>query len=219
VRQVSNAIGQGHEGRQPGRPATARRARWLRRFAAAALLAATASAGVAAHGDLPPGLLPPAGFVPFLRTYAVGTQNYVCVAPGTAAPWKFTGPQATLYVPFFGTRQQIATHFLSANPDEGGTYRATWQHSFDTSRVWARAIATVTDPAVVAPGAVAWLLLEVSGDERGPGGAWLTPAKYVQRLHTRGGVAPATGCAQPADLGAQALVPYTTDYVFFRAAR
>ena len=48
---------------------------------------------------------------------------------------------------------------------------------------------------------------------------WLTQAKYIQRINTTGGVAPATGCAVATDLGAIALVPYTTDYVFFRARR
>jgi hypothetical protein len=86
--------------------------------------------------------------------------------------------------------------------------------------VWAKPIATVTDPAVVAPGAVPWLLLEISGRQRGPaGGSWLSQARYIQRIKTSGGVAPAAGCAVAADLGAIALVPYTTDYVFFRAAR
>jgi len=38
---------------------------------------------------------------------------------------------------------------------------------------------------------------------------------WVQRIRTVGGVAPATGCSQSTDVGALALVPYSTDYVFF----
>jgi len=68
------------------------------------------------------------------------------------------GPQATL---FNEHGQQVITHFLSPNPDEAGTARATWQHSRDTSAVWARAIASSSDPAFVAPGAIPWLLLEL----------------------------------------------------------
>src|SRR5688500_6519168 len=31
----------------------------------------------------------------YLMTHAVGTQNFVCLAPGL--PWTFTGPQATVF--------------------------------------------------------------------------------------------------------------------------
>ena len=218
MRQVVNAMVTGNAGRQSTRAAAWRAAarRWL---AAAGVLALATATSAAAQGPIPRDLDPGPGFVPFLRTHAVGTQNYVCVAPGAASPWKFAGPQATLFVPFFGSWQQIATHFLSANPEEPGVNRPTWQHSLDSSRVWAKPVVTITDADVVAPGAVAWLLLEVSGRQRGPsGGAWLAQAKYIQRINTAGGVAPATGCAVAGDLGNIALVPYTTDYVFFRSA-
>jgi len=41
---------------------------------------------------------------------------------------------------------------------------------------------------------------------------------YVQRLNTAGGVAPQTGCADATNIGATALVPYTADYFFYKAA-
>jgi hypothetical protein len=45
----------------------------------------------------------------------------------------------------------------------------------------------------------------------------LSTTTFVQRVNTRGGAAPAaSGCAQAADLGRKALVPYTADYVFYR---
>src|SRR5262249_36506504 len=117
-------------------------------------------------------------------------------------------------------RQQIATHFLSPNPSESGLPRATWQSSFDTSKVWARAIASSTDPSFVAPGAIPWLLLTVVGTGRGPtDGAFLTQTTFIQRLNTSGGIAPSTGCSQSTNVGATALVPYTADYVFYRASR
>jgi len=66
-------------------------------------------------------------------------------------------------------------------------------------------------------------LLPAPGEEpaqAGPeGGSLLTQTRYIQRINTAGGKAPATGCAQIADAGTVALVPYTTDYVFFKAAR
>jgi hypothetical protein len=44
----------------------------------------------------------------------------------------------------------------------------------------------------------------------------LTRTTYIQRVNTSGGVAPAAGCAAPVDLGKRAMVPYATDYVFYR---
>ena len=47
----------------------------------------------------------------------------------------------------------------------------------------------------------------------------LTDTTFIQRINTRGGVAPATGCSGPADIGNKAFVPYQADYVFYRAPR
>ena len=95
--------------------------------------------------------------------------------------------------------------------------RATWQASFDSSRVWARATEIVDDAAIIGTGNIPWLLLQRVGGRRGPtGGSLLSQATWIQRIHTAGGVAPSTGCSQSTDAGALALVPYSTDYVFFR---
>jgi hypothetical protein len=146
--------------------------------------------------------------------HAVGTQNYICLPSGASVAWTLFGPQATL---FHNDARQMMTHFLSANPVEDGTLRATWQHSVDTSAVWARALASSTDPAFVASGAIPWLLLEVVGAEGGPtGGERLTVANYIHRLNTVGGVAPATGCSVATDIGKRMFVPYEADYFFYR---
>src|SRR4029453_11224782 len=129
--------------------------------------------GLSAH-DLAPPPLPlelkvPAGHRPFLLGHASGTQNYICL-PKKADPgfaWTLFGPQATL---FNDDGMQIITHFLSPNPKEGGMARATWQHSRDTSAVWAVMHQPSTDPAFVAPGAIPWLLLRVVGREDGRDG-------------------------------------------------
>ena len=95
--------------------------------------------------------------------------------------------------------------------------RATWQHSFDSSRVWARALEASTDPNFVEAGAIPWLLLTVVGAEDGPhGGSFLTHAVLIQRLNTAGGVAPSTGCSQSTEVGTLGLVPYAADYFFYR---
>jgi hypothetical protein len=105
---------------------------------------------------VPSGLEVPDGHRPFLLGHATGTQNYICLPSGTTFVWTFFGPQATL---FNDREKQLITHFLSSNPDEGGTPRATWQHSRDTSAVWALASASSSDPGFVEPGAIPWLLL------------------------------------------------------------
>lgn len=170
---------------------------------------------------VPAAIQVPSGFSAFMKGAATGTQNYICLPAASGVAWKLFGPQATLFLEFkvfnLDLKQQIMTHYLSANPDEGGMPRPTWQSSIDTSAVWGKANASSTDPAFVAAGAIPWLLVEVVGSERGPGGgSIMTPAKYVQRVSTTGGLAPATGCSQTSDMGATALVPYTAMYYFFK---
>ena len=81
-------------------------------------------------------------------------------------------------------------------------------------------IQTSNDSNYVAPGAIAWLLLEVVGRAEGPiGGAQLKRTTFIHRVNTQGGVAPAAGCSTVSQLGATALVPYSTDYIFYRAGR
>ena len=168
--------------------------------------------------EIPANLTVEEGNTPYLQTRAYGTQNYVCLPSGAGVAWKLFGPQATLYPP--SAPIQIATHFLSPNPDEQGTPRATWQHSSDGSAVWARMIQASSDSNYVAPGAVAWLLLEVVGRAEGPiGGAQLERTTFIHRVNTQGGVAPAAGCTTVSHLGATSLVPYSTDYIFYRAGR
>jgi hypothetical protein len=193
-------------------------------------VAALASTGLA-QSNSTAGLKPPA--VPadlqvssdntlFLSGEARGTQNYICLPTASGFAWTFFSPQATLFLtfksPFGEFRQQIITHFLSPNPVEGGTGRATWQSSIDSSAVWAKTVDSSTDQNFVAAGAIPWLKLQAVGTVRGPeGGDVLAHTSFVQRLNTAGGVAPATGCSLESNVGATALVPYTADYFFYRA--
>ena len=201
-----------------------RRTTTIAALALGAMLTSAAGASAQPPIDVPPvpaGLEVPAGNEVFLAGYAEGTQNYVCLPQKKGSRWVFLGPQATLFHTLGGTIiDQISTHFLSANPLEGGTARPTWQDSFDTSRVWARARASSTDPNYVEAGAIPWLLLEAAGAALGPtGGGTLAQTTFIHRLNTTGGVAPATGCGENANVGAVALVPYTTEYYFYRAIR
>ena len=174
--------------------------------------------------DVPPvpaNIEVPAGHSLFFQGYAIGTQNFICLATSTGLKWTFTGPQATLFLTQNGqVVQQLTTHFLSVNPGKNRLPRPTWQHSLDTSSVWGRVLASSADAAFVAPGAIPWLLLEVVASQRGPaGGDILTRSTFIHRLNTGGGVAPTTGCGQSTDVGAVALVPYTADYYFYKANR
>lgn len=179
------------------------------------------AADEASAPTVPDNLQVPEGNELFLTSQAVGTQNYVCLPSGTGFAWTFFSPQATVFhkVKWSGgdVSRQIITHFLSMNPDEGGTARVTWQSSSDSSAVWGRAMQTSNDPNIVAAGAIPWVLLQVVGAQKGPaGGDSMTYATFIQRLNTAGGVAPSSGCSQASNVGATALMPYTADYLFFR---
>jgi hypothetical protein len=183
--------------------------------------AATMNAQTAATGiDVPavPGnLAVPAGQAVFFQGHAIGTQNYVCLPASAGVAWKLVAPQATLFETVNGAiGRQLTTHFLSANPDEDGLPRPTWQHSADTSRVWGKLVDSSADPDYVEAGAIPWLLLKRAGKEVGPsGGSALSQTTYIHRLNTSGGRPPAAGCSVAADIGALVLVPYRADYFFY----
>jgi hypothetical protein len=212
--------------------------RFFRPLAAAGLvgvaLQASALLAQSAASPFTPPAVPfklevPEGNTLFQKGEAKGTQNYVCAPSATSASgfaFKLFTPEATLFLPlnFTGNdyTHQIITHFFSPNPnpDDNGAIRATWQSSLDTSTVWAATVpdGASTESPFVREGAVAWLLLQAKGTQRGPtGGENLSQTTFVQRLNTDGGVAPKTGCSQPEDLGATAFVPYTADYYFYKA--
>ena len=183
-------------------------------LAPSAIIAHPAPAGRLDVPSVPASLEVPDGHVVYMKGSAVGTQNYVCLPTASGPAWVFLGPQATLYQPAGAVYPQLTTHFLAPNPDEDGTARPSWQHSFDSSQIWGRARAASTDPGFVEPGAIAWLLVEIVGARRGSlGSAALSQTTFIQRVNTSGGVAPSTAC----QVGSVALVPYSTDYFFYRA--
>lgn len=194
---------------------------WIGALVAAGLALLPCGAYAAAV-SVPADLQVPAGHRLFLIGHAIGTQNYVCVAtpiPGTGDllfTWVPYGPQATL---FDGRGRQIATHYLSPNPHEGGAPRPTWQHSHDTSAVWAKVVGLPYSGPEVEPGAIPWLLLHVEGRQPGVRGRGrLSDTTYIQRISTSGGTPSAAGCYEIAHIGARQLAPYETDYLFYRAA-
>ena len=182
---------------------------------------AALSAALHAEDQITPPAVPtdiavPAGYTPFLRGHAVGTQNYICApaATPTGYGWLFIGPQATV---FDQEIEQLLTHFQSTNPFNGDAIEATWQHSRDTSAVWATKVRGSVDPQYVSSGAIEWLLLRVTGAQTGPtGGDKLAGAVFIQRVNTAGGVKPAAHECKASTVNTRRLVPYEADYYFYQ---
>ena len=158
----------------------------------------------------------PEGNEAFLIGHAFGSQDYVCAASGSGVAFVLTTPEAVL---FDNPAHRVINHFFSPNPVEGGTVRATWQSTRNSSVFWGKAVASATaetDPDFVAPDAIAWVTLSQAGVLKGSGtGDNLAVATFVQRVNTVGGLAPSIGCNSPADVGNKAFVPYEADYVFY----
>ena len=198
-------------------------------------------AGAEAQSLTPPatptGITPPPGNSLFLVGHAVGTQGYICLptaAGASTASWtvKAALPEATLFQTVYGLKIQIITHFLSpnTNPNDAAPKplpfgNATWQSSLDSSKVWAavldpkkNSIPAGSDASCPNTGSIACLLLTSIGSEKGPsGGNALSKTTFIQRLNTGGGLAPEEGCSTSADVGNQVLVPYSADYLFYKA--
>src|SRR5215813_10710604 len=140
-----------------------------------------------------PDSITPAGNIAFLVGHAYGTQGYTCLPTSTGdTAWSANArPEATLFVDVFGKPVQIITHFASIdeNPNDfapkpvslGGN--ATWQSSFDTSKVWAVKVGSIdagTDASCPNTGSIPCLLLQSIGNEEGPtGGKLLAKVTFV----------------------------------------
>src|SRR5262245_13549888 len=157
---------------------------------AIALSAAAQAAEQITPPPVPELIVVPEGYKPFLAGHAIGTQNYICAPAATATglDWLMIGPQATV---FDSEMEQILTHYQSLNPLTGEIH-ATWQHSRDTSAVWAKKLRGSSDPGYVRPDAIEWLLLTVTGTQLGPTfGDKLAETAFIQRVNTVGGLKPA----------------------------
>ncbi len=74
-------------------------------------------------------------------------------------------------------------------------------------------VTAVKKAEVSVPGAIPHLLLEVNS-HGGTVGGELSRISYLQRLNTKGGLAPGGACVD----GAEQPVPYGADYVLFEPA-
>jgi hypothetical protein len=185
------AIGCG--GRLPG-PDTARGASAAQAAALSpASLAAAAPQPTACRQPLPAATLAvPAGHELELELAAEGVQIYTCTATPAGAAWVFTAPEATL-----SSHGQVAGRHY-AGP--------TWEALDGSTVVGARVAGATPDPT-----AIPWLLLRAVSHG---GAGTLAEVSFIQRVATRGGLAPVGGC-DAATVGAVARTPYGATYCFF----
>jgi uncharacterized protein DUF3455 len=155
-------------------------------------LPAAANDSRSGAGNVPSELRPPEGQELVLKAIGRGSQNYICEQ--ATGRWTFRDPTAAL----IRHGRAIGIHY--AGP--------TWE-LFDASRVTARAIISVPAPNPTTD--IPWLLLQATGHA---GSGVLSTVDYIQRLHTRGGVAPNAGACNPAT-DQTVGVPYTAVYRFF----
>ena len=144
--------------------------------------------------QVPPSLQPPAGEQLFLTVHAKGDQVYACKPDNGQFSWVLKAPDADL---FDADGNLFGKHF--AGP--------SWMAS-DTSRVNGKAVANAPSPD---PDSIPWLLVHVVSHE---GTGVLAKTTSIQRINTKGGKAPTSGC--DADHASQEFrSPYTADYLFF----
>jgi len=161
------------------------------------VLVACASAPPTQPASLPESLRVPEAQPLLLRVAARGAQIYSCKAKAgepAGFEWVLKGPEAEL---FDGRGAKVGRHY--AGP--------TWE-SVDGSRV----VGEVMQRSPV-QGAIPWLLMRAKSNE---GAGALAGVKYIQRVDTIGGVAPATGC-DAAHADAEARVDYSANYDFYGA--
>lgn len=163
----------------------------MRRSLAAFLLAGVTPCALAAGTSDPAALTPPAGATLIGRYAAKGEQIYRCVTKGPSTVWTLEAPEATLAGP---DGKPLIHHYV------GPTWEAT-----DGSKVVGTLMVKVPAPDAKA---IPWLLL--SGKAAGAG--LLAGTRFVQRLDTAGGGAPAGACAA----GTEQRSPYTATYAFWR---
>ena len=138
----------------------------------------------------------------FLVAHAVGVQIHECIPNGSGYRWRFIGPRANLYDDH-GTL--LATHFSGPS----------WQ-ARDGSKV--TATLDGNGSVTVDPTAIPWLRLRVTSASAGLDGDRLAATKYIQRIRTTGGLAPAAASCNGETLGEVAEVAYTADYAFWKAS-
>jgi Protein of unknown function (DUF3455) len=169
---------------------------------AVAGLAACGTASMApsfTQDALPQAVKVPAGHRVAWETVGVGEITYECRAKANMADafeWVFVGPKADL---------------KSRKGDKVGLYfgpPATWAGT-DGSNITGTQVA-------VAPAQAGSIPLQLVKANPANGSGVMQGVSYIQRVATKGGVAPALPCAAPS-VGSRQIVQYQADYIFWKA--
>jgi Protein of unknown function (DUF3455) len=168
----------------------------IRAFASAMLLvlASTAFSFCVAAQEVPKQIQPPANVQLLLQVHAKGDQVYTCKGDAAQFTWTLKAPDAQL---FDKDGKPFGKHF--AGP--------SWEAN-DGSRVTGKAVANAPSPDA---DSIPWLLVNVVTHE---GNGVLSDVTTIQRLDTKGGKAPATGC-DASHVGHEVRAPYSADYLFY----
>ena len=180
----------------------------LATLAAVALLAACAapmdkmptSIPMFSQAALPAAVQVPSGHRVAMETVGVGQITYECREKANMAgqfEWVFAGPEAALQ-----DRKGRAVGRYFGPP-------ATWALN-DGSALTGTQLA-------VAPAAAGSIPLQLVKANPATGSGALVGVTHIQRVDTRGGVAPALPCGM-ADKGKREVVQYRADYIFWKAA-
>ena len=148
------------------------------------------------NAALPEAVRVPAGQTMRMVATGVGEITYECREKAAAAgqyEWAFVAPVATLYS---GDKRSVGRYY--AGP--------TWEAA-DGSKVTGKQVAV--SPA--APGSIPMQLVKA---DPAMGSGAMTGVTYIQRLNTKGGVAPSMAC-DAVSKGKRQQVAYEADYVFY----
>ena len=148
------------------------------------------------NASLPEAVRVPAGQTMRMTTTGVGEITYECREKKDTAgahEWAFVGPVATLYS---GDRKAVGKYY--AGP--------TWEAN-DGSKVTGQQLA-------VSPASPGNSPMQLVKTEPAIGAGAMTGVSYIQRLNTKGGVAPAMAC-DATSKGKRQQVAYEADYVFY----
>ena len=149
---------------------------------------------------LPDAVKVPAGHRVALETVGVGEITYECRAKADTAgtyEWVFVGPKAVLND---RSGKQVGTYY---GPP------ATWEAA-DGSKLTGTQLA-------VAPAVAGSIPLQLVKANPAMGAGTMMGISHVQRVATKGGVAPAMACGM-ASVGQRQIVGYQADYIFYKAA-
>jgi len=178
----------------------------LRLMPAAALLGLVACANPPAampvfdQSSLPAPVQVPVGHRVVLETVGVGEITYECRAKANAPgayEWAVVGPKGVV------NGRNGATLGRYWGPP------ATWQAQ-DGSAITGAQVA-------VAPAAAGSIPLQLVKANPASGAGAMQGVSYIQRVATRGGVAPAMPCANDS-VGRREIVKYQADYIFWKQA-